>query len=185
MPTDLRPIIAGLLPEGDDRLATAVREAVLPIVVAAFRQGLQRGIEMAREAADAGIDETLRAIELAFEPMQREAPRSKQDRRQQVPRGTIGPLINFVLAESPGLKAAEVEERVVEHDPTISAASVGNELRRQRDRRYRRDGTMRWFLIGDTEQVTGLARQPAVPVALVGEPGAGTPASGSPAERAA
>jgi hypothetical protein len=74
-----------------------------------------------------------------------------------VPRGTIGPLIDRVLGDSPGLRAAEVEAKVVELDSKITPASVGNELRRYRGKRYYRDDGMRWHLIGDTEKETAEA----------------------------
>jgi hypothetical protein len=152
MPTDLRAAIASLLPDGDDRLGDAVREAVRPIIHDAFRQGLEIGFGLARDTAMNGFEEAARSIKAAFEPTQTRLT-ERRERKPQVPRGTIGPLIDSVLTDSPGSRAAEIEAKAVARDPKITPASVGNELRRYRDRRYRRDdATMRWYLIGDTEK---------------------------------
>jgi hypothetical protein len=149
MPDDLRSIIANLLPDGgEDRLGAAVREAVRPIIHDAFRKGLRIGLGMGREAVTSGLDEAMRSIEAAFETPRAAPP--KREPRQTVARGTIAPLIDLVLADSPGLRATEVEAKVVELDSNVTPASVGNELRRQNNKRYRRDDGMRWHLIGGT-----------------------------------
>lgn len=152
MPDDLRAIIASLLPdEGEDRLGAAVRDVMRPIVHDAFRRGLQIGLTLGRDAAARGFDAALRSINGAFDAPA--APAATHDAGRAVERaptrGIIGPLIDKVLSAEPGLRASEIEQRVVGLDNNRSAGAVGNELRRQMGRRYRREG-MRWFLIGNT-----------------------------------
>jgi hypothetical protein len=156
MPTDLRATIENLLPDQDDRLGTIVREAIRPIVRDAFRQGLEIGLSMARDASTNGLDNAEQLIRDAFEAPKADAPKTdapkKRQYKQYVARGTIGPLINSVLTDSPGLRIGEVEAKVVELDNKITPASVGNELRRYRDKRYHCDDNKRWYLIDDTEK---------------------------------
>ncbi len=155
MPDDLRAIIASLLPdEGEDRLGAAVRDVMRPIVHDAFRRGLQMGLALGRDAATKGFDAALRSINGAFDvpAAPKAAAHDAGQTLQRAPtRGIIGPLIDRVLSAEPGLRATEIEQRVVRLDNNRSAGAVGNELRRQMGRRYRREG-MRWFLIGSTDQ---------------------------------
>jgi hypothetical protein len=179
---DLRSLIANLLPapEGDDPLGSVMREAMRPFVRDAFRQGLVVGLALGRENVFEALLGAEKMIADAFsERPARRAPRAEGGEH----RGAIAPLIDLVLEDQPGLRAVEIETKVVELDPSLVAASVGNELRRQEGKRYERRDGKRWFLIGDPEQGSGLA--PAtVPDPSVGPDEAGTPSSSGPASLA-
>jgi hypothetical protein len=73
----------------------------------------------------------------------------------RAPRGEVGKLITEVLNEEDGLRAVTVEHRVLQRNNRIASKSVGNELRRFKDEKYRQDGRRRWFLIrSDAEKET-------------------------------
>lgn len=69
--------------------------------------------------------------------------------------------ITLALQANPGLTELELGENVSRIDPSVSARSVGGEVRRMRDRLYRNDGG-RWFLIAQVgEKETAGAEAPA------------------------
>lgn len=79
-----------------------------------------------------------------------------------VPKGTVRPLVKAILSEQPGLSTAEVGRLAVGKNPHVSPAAVANELNRNIDKLYRRDGR-RWFLLNDGEKERG-------PTTVVAEP---------------
>jgi hypothetical protein len=75
----------------------------------------------------------------------------------RAPRGAVGQFLETALTERPGSSIAELEDMAKINAPEISVKSVGNELRRMEDERYRRDrpNGYKWFLIGgDAEKET-------------------------------
>lgn len=75
---------------------------------------------------------------------------------KRAPRGSVGRMINRILAEHPeGLLIAEVEGLAPRYDADVAIKSIGNELRRFEGERYRRDERGKWFLIsGNAEKET-------------------------------
>jgi hypothetical protein len=180
--------------------APALFDVMSPMLRRAFECGVNLGVSLSAKASGEGVDALRKGLieELGFVVPARPtavktARRMKTTRasrtstggdKERAQSGAVGQALEIVLAEHPGIRIVDAQGFVASLDPTIAATSVTNELRRKKGTRYRQDG-MRWFLIGDPGQAAGLARYQPVPVALVGEPGAGTPASGSPADRAA
>ncbi|MBN8534426.1 MAG: hypothetical protein J0L51_10070 [Rhizobiales bacterium] len=75
---------------------------------------------------------------------------------KRAPRGSVGRMINQILAEHPeGLIIAEVEGLAPQYDAEVAIKSIGNELRRFEGERYRRDERGKWFLAsGNAEKET-------------------------------
>lgn len=74
----------------------------------------------------------------------------------RAPKGLVGDLIDQVLTDSPGLIGVDIQNKVVAIDGRIASKSVGNTLRRFKDKKYRKD-RKKWFLIGDAEKETAEA----------------------------
>ena len=131
-----------------------------------------------------GLDAALRAGEQALRnaAVHGERPaagddsritRRRRSGRRRVASGTLRTLVEMILRDQPGQRIAEVQNAARAIDSTIAPTSVGNELRRNENTRYRREGK-RWFLVGENEQRSGLAPE-TVPGLSV--EGAGTEAS--------
>jgi hypothetical protein len=184
MVDDLRSTLSRLLSDdAEQQLGVAVRDAVRPLIERAFHEGFRAGIDTVKGATERAFEVALRSGEQALRSAaahrdQIEAnsdSRSQRRRkRRRVASGTLRTLIEMILTEQPGLRVAEVQTNAVAIDNSIVRTSVGNELRRNVNTRYRREGK-RWFLIGDKEQGLGLARQ--LPVPGLSVEGAGTEAS--------
>jgi hypothetical protein len=96
-----------------------------------------------------------------FDDQQTASPRKLADptvepTAKRAPRGSVGRMINQILAEHPeGLITAEVEGLAPKYDAEVAIKSIGNELRRFEGERYRRDERGKWFLIsGNAEKET-------------------------------
>ena len=75
--------------------------------------------------------------------------------RIRAPRGSVGKALEIMMTERPGRTANQYEEEAAKRFPDIAAKSIGNELRRLSEIRYRRIGPG-WVLIKDGGQ-TGAA----------------------------
>jgi hypothetical protein len=188
---DLNAVIAGLLASAEEKVGSLLREVLRPVLTDAFQQGVTVGFAMSRESGLRGIEAGERAVQRALTAATGEAnhpnlsPRRARRRpRQRVSSGTVRPIVELILSDQPGLRVAEVQAKAAELDDSISPTSIGNELRRHLNKFYRREGK-RWFLIGETEQGSGLARLSPVPDPSVGGAGTGAPATAPPASRAA
>ena len=173
MVDDVRVTLSRLLAEdAEQQLGAAVRDALRPALVQAFREGFRAGIEAAKNVTERGFEMALRAGDQAArnvvahrehgEAVTDSRPGRRRRGRRRVASGTLRALVEMILADQPGLRVAEVQATAVTIDNTIAPTSIGNELRRNENTRYRRDGK-RWFLIGDPKQVPGLARGNAMP----------------------
>jgi hypothetical protein len=132
----------------------AVRQALRPILERAFRDGVRAGMELSSSLTQSAIEDAIaRIVRLteAVRPLTTHARRPAGQPRHRAISGAVGQAIELVLQERPGLRIIEIQQQAKSLDPTISATSVTNELRRKKDSRYRQDGK-RWFLIGDTEK---------------------------------
>ena len=137
--------IDGLL---DGETGDTVRHALRPILERAFQEGVQVGMQLSSSAIDDAIAQIGRLTE-ALRPTTARARRPSDQPRHRAISGSVGQAIELVLQERPGLRIIEIQQSAQSLDPTISATSVTNELRRKKDSRYRQDGK-RWYLIGDT-----------------------------------
>jgi hypothetical protein len=75
--------------------------------------------------------------------------------KERAPRGAVAAAVEALLKDIPdGALVTELEAQAAVRFPDIATKSIGNELRRGEDRRYRRDrpGGYRWFLIADGDQ---------------------------------
>jgi len=150
--------------DAEQQLGVAVRDAVRPLIEKAFREGFRAGIDMVRGTTERAFEMALRSGEQALRnaAVHRDQPEAQIDsrprrrKRRRVASGTLRTLIEMILTDQPGQRVAEVQTAAVGIDSTIAPTSVGNELRRNENTRYRRVGK-RWFLIGENEQRSGLA----------------------------
>lgn len=95
------------------------------------------------------------------------APVSSGTRAERAPPGTVRPLVQQILANEPGLTAAEIGRRVTNLDPRVSQTSVTNELQRNRNKFYRRTKGGRWLLISNEEgqrETAGIATNDPPPL---------------------
>jgi hypothetical protein len=177
--------------EVEQKLGAAIRDLARPLIEEAFQQGFRAGISAGKESVERAFATALRQAEQDFRmakarqerpAAKADSPRRASSKRKRVASGTLRPLVELILTDSPGLRVAEIQTQAKALDETISPSSVGNELRRMEGTRYRRDGK-RWFLIGDTEQELGLALA-TVPDSSVGPAESGTPSSAGPASLA-
>jgi hypothetical protein len=192
MADDLRSTLSRLMTDdAEQQLGVAVRDAVRPLIEKAFREGFRAGIDMVRGTTERAFETALRSGEQALRSAaihrdQLEAntdSRPRRRKRHRAASGTLRTLVEMILTDQPGQRVAEVQIAAVGIDSTIAPTSVGNELRRNENTRYRREGK-RWFLIGDKQQGSGLA--PAtVPDSSVGRADAEASASALPASHAA
>jgi hypothetical protein len=107
------------------------------------------------EQAEPGQDQPHKVV-VSSQP---ERPRRRYRRRvpakqKRAPSGSVGRVVDLVLAEHPGSRVVEIGDLVVQRDPTISRSSVTNELRRKLGQRYRKEG-VRWYRIGDPRKEDG------------------------------
>jgi hypothetical protein len=67
----------------------------------------------------------------------------------RAPRGAVGRAIDALLKEHPGISIQHMEKIISLHQPEIAQKSIGNEVRRMENIKYRRDhpGGYLWFLI--------------------------------------
>jgi hypothetical protein len=162
--------LGGLL---NGNFGAAVQEAFRPLLEQAFRNGYRAGVEFARKATAAPLDEALRELVAAAPPAPHiplvsasgsKAPGPRRPRRVR-PRqsgraapGSVRPAVELALEQNPGARIIDIQRLATSLDPTISATSVTNELRRNSGTRYRQEG-VRWFFIGgSTEKGKGEAR---------------------------
>jgi 3,4-dihydroxy-2-butanone 4-phosphate synthase len=66
----------------------------------------------------------------------------------RAPRGALERAVKQALTERQGQTEQELVEAVAVIDPQVSPRSIGGQLRRFRDTRYRQEGR-RWFLMAD------------------------------------
>jgi hypothetical protein len=125
-------------------------EAILgqfrPILHAALTEAQTRGGADMRAAIlrAAGLEAPqLKPLELRA--LEAPAPRRKPATRS--PRGLLAQGLAEALQLQPGASTRAVEDYVTAWDQRIARKSVGNELRRQEDRLYRRDGDGGWYLM--------------------------------------
>lgn len=75
--------------------------------------------------------------------------------RRKARRGIVGPTVDAVLKEHPGLTIADYEGLVVQREPEISIKTVGNHLRAgEREGKYRRDkpGGYQWYFVEEENE---------------------------------
>jgi hypothetical protein len=69
---------------------------------------------------------------------------------KRAPKGLLTSVLSQALRDNPGATAQELEQRLPSYDARVSPKSVGNELRRGENERYRRSGGL-WYLIEGTD----------------------------------
>lgn len=147
------PKIADLLASGQN------------VLVQAYKRGVKDGIAWAREkllSSLADPDEG-EAIEGAG-TVSMESPSVAKAPADVLPRGTVRPIVRQVLTEHPGSTIADAQRFVSRIDSRISPLSVGNELRRNKDKLYRKRAR-RWYLIKEAENETAGNALRAAPAA--------------------
>jgi hypothetical protein len=137
--------IGGLL---DGQSGDAIRIALRPVLERAFRDGVQVGMQLSSSLSQSAIEDAIVRLTETDRPTRRTLSPS-HSRRHRAISGAVGQAIELVLQERPVLRIIEIQQQAKSLDPTISGASVTNELRRKKNSRYRQEGK-RWFLIGDT-----------------------------------
>ena len=148
------PKIADLLASGQN------------VLVQAYKRGVKDGIAWAREKllnSLADPDEGDEAIEAAG-TVSMESPSIAKAPADVLPRGTVRPIVRQVLTEHPGSTIADAQRFVARIDSRISPLSVGNELRRNKDKLYRKRAR-RWYLIKEAENETAGNALRATPAA--------------------
>lgn len=135
---------------------------VLNVVTKAIKEAYERG---RRDGVAATLDHIIRTAETITKspPDVRVTQKTLRSAADRVPRGTVGTLVQKVLTESPGLTISEVQVRVIAQDYRVAPKSVGNEMRRFLNKRYRRR-KRKWFLIShEAEKETAGAPSHAAP----------------------
>jgi len=129
-----------------DETLKALRQPLAEPIFEALRKAYETGFI----AGEAAMKAKFRELVADPQPTQRDLPMpSKKDAAGRVIRGSVGKVIAQVLRSETALKASEVEQKAVAIDPAVAAKSVGNELRRFKDLKYRRDDEGRWSLISN------------------------------------
>jgi hypothetical protein len=145
-----------------DEILALLRPAMKQALQAAYDRGQEDMVDKIFTAADAYVKHKEGGEVTAIEAKVAEKP------AKRAPRGLLGAAVSKVLTKHPGLKVADIERRAVEIDSRISPKSVGNELRRWKGKKYRRDNKLHWFLLGDDAETE-----------TAGSPSRDTPAASS------
>ena len=162
MSEEIRQALAGLF-RGET--ASAFQEAFRPLIETAFRQGVAFGIRKVLNGGSillANFEQTepsqgqqhRAGVSSELERPRRRYRRRAPPKQKRAPSGSVGRVVDLVLAEHPGSRVVEIGDLVVQRDPTISRSSVTNELRRKLGQRYRKEG-VRWYRIGDPRKEDG------------------------------
>ena len=140
---------------------SALQDAMRPMLQRAFMLGLNIGVGISEQGLillKRDLSEMAAAPSPPSPDESRQAQRPRRigsgARRRRALRGAVGQAIDLVLGEKPGLRMKEIQQLATDLDPTISASSVTNELRRRKGLRYRQDD-LQWFLIGATRKEDG------------------------------
>ena len=123
--------------------------AVEKLLKSAYKQGRddeRKAILAAVSAADDGV---IVGDKVEAEVVRRPPPPTQAGK---APRGTVPKVLGRMLTEYPGLTIVGYESLVGQFDNRIAVKSIGNELRRMENKRYRRDDDGRWFLVKRDEE---------------------------------
>lgn len=85
---------------------------------------------------------------------------ARESGSERGPRGALEHAIKAALLERPGATESEIMEAMTRIDPRVSPRSVGGQLRRFRNQRYRQEGR-RWFLMATEPEGTVEAATPS------------------------
>lgn len=163
-----------------EAFATDLRRAVARAYYAGLEAGVQKGAQEMREAILRAAQLPVAKTSLAAQLIEKlENVRGSMEARssERAPRGAVRRAITAVLRHRQGLTELEIGDAASGLDPNVSPRSVGAELRRLKDRRYRMENG-RWFLIPAPleEETAGPMTDPAEDKHPTnGEPSDGTP----------
>lgn len=145
-----------------DRLVDAIMANIRPTVEKAVEDAYEKG----------GTDMQKRILQAASLPAHLAAttgavkPTAPTKDLERAPRGQVGKLIKEVLEKQDGLRGADIERHVLARDDRIAPKSVGNQLRRFKNQKYRQNNRRRWFLIrGNADEETAGDRVTDTPAA--------------------
>ncbi len=115
---------------------------------AAYEKGVQDGIDRIVAAAKEPMTlSTTNKVAIGYGSSAgaQDAKAADDKPVRRAPRGLVPKVVAEMLVEHPGKIIAEYEQMVEGYDNRVSAKSVGNELRRHEDRKYRRNDNGEWF----------------------------------------
>jgi hypothetical protein len=129
-----------------DSTILASMEAALK---AAYEQGVQDGIDriVAAARAPASPAPPVAQDDTADDDGEIEESTFVGTVIRRAPRGLVPSVVDRMLREHPGKIIAEYEQMKDHYDARVSRKSIGNEIRRMEDKKYRRNDKGEWFPI--------------------------------------
>jgi hypothetical protein len=128
------------------------------LVQEAYKQGYTDGAEAMRDSilraagSPLSIPEAPPFSEILSRSAEADQPKLElKNKSGRAPRGTVGRILNDALTQRGGLTQHQLKQ-YADQVEDVSATSIGNELRRNEGKKYRREGK-RWFLIESESSV--------------------------------
>ncbi|MDP3408105.1 hypothetical protein [Bosea sp. (in: a-proteobacteria)] len=147
-----------------DDMIEELRSQMKVEIEAAYQRGLVDGAAQMRDRILSAAQGHGGPVAIASPAIIAAAPRhGGGPSLPRAPRGAVGRMLEKALTDMPGLTTTELEQISGDYDGAVATKSIGNELRRFQDKKYRRDERGRWFLIdGGAVETETAGESPAV-----------------------